>query len=334
MQIENFLSNGNYIVLPTKHKPKVYLNVSDATNAKMGYKLYNPFSWKPRLLKSVSRLLFININSFSKRIFSFSNHNDSKFLRDIENSLGVSLQSSIYISTNKQKLVIQLISNNVIYGYLKFPLNDEGQYRILNEKFGLEKLSDLNLAPKLIHTGQYDGKTYILIENLEGSIGHVDETEWKSILNRYKKRNTFRLSDHPRVIKLRLDLEEKGFLDILKMINEDISSNNSNYLEVYEHGDYAPWNLMKIGNEILPFDYEYFVENGLQFLDEIMYHFRIIVLLKGKKGQEIIDEVRAKMDREDSETLFKIFLAKEVLICHATGENYETELNLLQLLKK
>ena len=333
MHIEEFLSKGYYVALPTKNNPKVYINVSSAANSKMGFGLYNPFSWKARLLKSGTNLLYSYANYFTKKIFSFSKSENETFIKEIERTLETNFQSSIYISTNKQKLVIQLISNNMIYGYVKFPLNDLGQVRILNEKNALEKLIGLRLAPKLLHTGTYEGKTYILTENIQGNIGHVEEDDWKSILNQYQKKNTFKLQTHPRITKLRLNLENNGLLDILKLINEGIKSGKDEYLEVFEHGDFAPWNLIQTKENILPFDYEYFEENGLQFLDELMYHFRVITLLKGKKGQAIIDELRMKFNRSDFEILFKIFLAKEILICKTAGEKYKTELNLLELLK-
>ena len=53
-----------------------------------------------------------------------------------------------------------------------------------------------------------------------------------------------------------------------------------NYLEVYEHGDFAPWNLMVTEKGIIPFDFEYFEEFGLEYLDEIKYHFQIEHFLK------------------------------------------------------
>ena len=105
----------------------------------------------------------------------------------------------------------------------------------------------------------------------------------KMIGNQYRKKNTYKLQTHPRIIELRLNLKDNGLLDILKLINEGVKSGKDEYLEVFEHGDFAPWNLIQTKENILPFDYEYFEENGLQFLDELMYHFRVITLLKGKK---------------------------------------------------
>ena len=53
----NFFSDNKYIVLPTKTKPKVFLSI-DNNCKKNSFKLYQPFSFKAKLLKSIAFYFF------------------------------------------------------------------------------------------------------------------------------------------------------------------------------------------------------------------------------------------------------------------------------------
>ena len=53
MEVIDFLSEGTYVVLPTKATPKVLLTINNSKLAKQAFKLYNPFSFKAKFLKNV-----------------------------------------------------------------------------------------------------------------------------------------------------------------------------------------------------------------------------------------------------------------------------------------
>ena len=104
---------------------------------------------------------------------------------------------------------------------------------------------------------------------------------------------------------------------------------------VYEHGDFAPWNIIKNeNNELKLFDFECFVEDGLEYMDLIKYHFQIESLLNQKKGNELINIILSKLNTENKNLIFKIYLYKEIMIKHTEKVEYENEINLLELMEK
>jgi hypothetical protein len=104
------------------------------------------------------------------------------------------------------------------------------------------------------------------------------------------------------------------------------------YREVYEHGDFAPWNIIQTNTGLVPFDFEYFEEIGLEYLDELKYHVQIENLLKAKTGLELIDSISAKVNISEFQIMFQIFLIKEILTKTKGNESIGLEESLLQLL--
>ena len=104
---------------------------------------------------------------------------------------------------------------------------------------------------------------------------------------------------------------------------------------VYEHGDFAPWNIIKTNNDELKlFDFEYFVKDGLEYMDLIKYYFQIENLLNQKKDNELISSVLTKIENENKNLLFTIYLYKEIMIKYSEKLDYQTELNLLELMEQ
>ena len=69
MNAIKFLSKGTYIKLPTGNQPKVYLAIESKLRAKLSFQLYNPFSVKAKLLKTLVRFFFTYLNTVAKIIF-------------------------------------------------------------------------------------------------------------------------------------------------------------------------------------------------------------------------------------------------------------------------
>lgn len=103
-----FFSSGKYLCLPSKNNPKVILAVNDPITIKNSFKLYNPFSQKAKLLKKVSFFLFLKTYRFSETIFSVLKESKSDFVQHLENKLKIPIQTSLYFSTVKDKVILQL----------------------------------------------------------------------------------------------------------------------------------------------------------------------------------------------------------------------------------
>ncbi len=331
MNANDFLSERRYLLLPTSANPRVFIPIDDHKIADLSFDLYHPFSKKAKFLKCVMWALCVKLNTFANLLLPTVQGSKSEFLIYLESKLERKLTTSVYIATAKDKVVVQLQSNLKVYGYLKYPLSTIGAQRMLNEQQGIAILSKLNIVPDVLLNDRYLGMPFIIIQNLKGVIGNIDDSKYHQVLNKLKKDNVYKLEEHPRIIDLKRKLIALNLPDIFDVLRGVISSSKNEYLEVFEHGDFAPWNLIYTKQGLIPFDFEYFEEYGLEYLDEIKYHFQIENLLHGKVGIELIKTISLNVGIEEFGVIFKIFLIKEIINKIESNESSAFEKSLLKL---
>lgn len=329
----DFLSEGTYLVLPTKANPKVLLSINNSASAKRALKLYNPFSFKAKFLKVVVQFFCLYCNPLAKVFLPTVKVSKSDFIFFLEKKLKTStLTSSLYKATIKDKVVLQLQTDNSIIGYVKYPLNNIGIKHLLNEKKAIEILSEKHLVDSFILSDTYNEKPFLVLKELEGEIKKNNKLDIDAILNAYKKPKSFLLKEHPRVKQLREALKIYDLENYLIILDHICETSRELYDEVFEHGDFAPWNIIESENENMPFDFEYFEEQGLEYLDKIKYHFQIEHLLQGKSGLKLIDAVSAKIDAKEFVIIFKVFLIKEIINKKEVKQSTELEESLFKVL--
>ena len=108
MNATNYLSAKTCVVLPTKSKPRVFLSVDDGATARLSFQLYNPFSARAKLLKSVTKALCVHANPLAKLMLPTIAVKKSKFIEYLEEKLNKQLISSVYVPTDNDKIVMQL----------------------------------------------------------------------------------------------------------------------------------------------------------------------------------------------------------------------------------
>lgn len=329
----SFFSSNSYIFLPTKNNPKVALCVDSSILAKNAFKLYNPFSSNAKKFKILSQRFFTTLNIFSK-IFS-TKKEKSDFSIYLEKLLGQPLIISLYFATVQDKVVLQLQSTDAkIIGYLKYPLNDIGIKRINNEIKAFDMLSKTGIVEPCILTDAYDNKPFLLLKELDGTVDRVEKKFIDSILETFKKEGSFILPKHPRIRNLKKQLLKNEMKEYINKL-ENISNNSTTkYKVVYEHGDFTPWNIIKVKDDYIPFDFEYLVEDGLEYLDMIKYYYQVGKLLEAKENKELYDFVSKEINILEFKKLFELFLIKEILRCKEENEPFDFEENMIKMLEK
>lgn len=330
MQPIDFLAHSTYLHLPTKQNCKVILDVADYRVASNSFKLYNPFSKKARLLKWVAKQCFVTFNPIFKGLATKQSV-DSRFINYLNSALEEDFKVSVYNATAGDKLVLQLQTQDGIYGYVKFPLNALGIRRILNEQKAIETLSEKALVPTLIAALSFNKVPFIITREVQGVIDTIGISETYAVLHRFKKTKQYHLEAHPRVEQLLRQAEQSKMTSLSKRLELCISASESLYYEVFEHGDFTPWNLVKTKDGLMPFDFEYFEENGLEYLDAIKFVYQQAKLLDGLTGVALKDHILTQIDILESELLLELFLIKEILRQEMDGENFEFELQMLDL---
>lgn len=328
--IDIFLSKDDYLYLPTKNNPKVVLTVGNASLAKNAFRLYNPFSTKAKFFKYTVEAAFTHFNVIAKRALICEKKRKSRFIEELEKKLNVSLVSSVYFATAKDKVVLQLQTPDAqLLGYLKFPLSDIGIEHLLNEKRAIDTLSKKSIVQRYRLFDDFEGRPFLLLEPLDGKIGRVEKEELTEILKKFHRSETYALKHHPRIMAMR---EEAGRRapEYLSLLDTICRKSSMKYRLVYEHGDFAPWNIVKVGNELIPFDFEYFVEDGLEHFDLIKYYYQIGKLLKAKEGEALYAFVKESMGIVEFDELFALFLLKEIVRQMRENEDCEFERKLLE----
>lgn len=329
-----FFSSNKYIFLPSKNNPKVALVVDSFSYCENSFKLYNPFSKKAKLFKSITYFLFTKLNIVFN-LFGNKEEESSNFIKYIEKKLNSKIISSIYFATLKDKVVLQLQTReNKIIGYLKFPLNEIGLSHINNEIDAMKILSKEGIIKPALLVDNYENTPFLLIEEIDGQIDLVEKNNLDAILNTFNRNEFFSITSHPRIKQLKLDLEKNKLDQYLNILTNIKNNTKLKYQLVYEHGDFTPWNIVKVGNDFIPFDFEYFVKDGLEYLDLIKYFYQIGKLLNQLNNEDLILFIKQEVNIQEIEELFKIFLIKEILKNIIENEDYLFDENILNLLEK
>lgn len=331
MKNTDFFSSNLYIFLPTTKNPKVALVVDDARLSTNAFKLYNPFSSKAKLFKRVTKFCFRYLGLFLKPILAIKKEK-SLFIKYLEEELHESLVVSLYYATTKDKVVMQIQTKDAkVLGYLKYPLNDIGLKHIKNEIEAFQILSEKNIVEPCIFSKEYDGKPFLLLKELDGVIDIVDKKDVDSILNKFNRDKSYQLKNHPRILELKRLLLKNDMQDYLLKVEEICTNSTISYKLVYEHGDFTPWNIVKVEDDYIPFDFEYFVEGGLEYFDIVKYYYQVGKLLEGKSGYDLVKFIKDKIDIVEIKELLVLFLIKEIVKNKDENEPFEFEESLLKL---
>ena len=329
----NFFSSNSYIFLPTKNNPKVALCVDNSKLAKNAFKLYNPFSLKAKILKNISSFSFMTLNLFAK-LFATTKER-SEFVIYLEKLLDQDLVVSLYFATAKDKVVLQLQSKDAkILGYLKYPISKIGLIHIQNEIKAFEILSSNKTVEPYLLSQEYMGKPFLFLKELDGTIDTVSKKDIDNILEKFKKEDTFTIGEHPRIKQIKEHCQKNDMQEYISKIDEICEKCTLKYSLVYEHGDFAPWNILKVKEEYIPFDFEYFVEDGLEYLDMIKYYYQIGILLENKEEEELYKFVKKKVDIVEFKELFELYLIKEIVRKKEENESLEFEKNMIRTMEK
>lgn len=336
--INNFKSSNSYLFLPTKRHPKVALAIDTKKISKNSFMLYNPFSFKAKVLKNIAYLItLLKLSFFIKREIT-----PSSFILFLEEKLDMKLISSLYFATEKDKVVLQLqtenskVKNSKIIGYIKYPLTLDGKKRLENEKRAIDILFNYGIVDNYILFDTFNHQPFLFFSPLEGNITMPSSNKKiYTLLETLKRDKEYILEKHPRIITLKKDLKKYDLDEYLTLLQKIIYLSKNSYTLVYEHGDFTPWNIMCLKNgEYKLFDFEYFIEDGIEYFDLIKYFYQIGKLLKQMDPSEIIAFIYSKIKISEKELVLQLFLLKEILKQKKEKKNCDYEIKTLKEIVK
>lgn len=315
-----FFSKNKYIVLPSKSNPRVYLAVDNKVLKINSFQLYNPFSVKGKVLKKIAYIF---------PYFNIVKRNKTGFVLFLEDLFNTDFVVSQYISTDKNTIILQLQSEIQGIYYLKFGLNSVGNMKVSNEIKALKLLSNISKA-NLIKEGSYQKNLFLITKQIIGRMSILNNIQIKLILEQMDREKKFVFLDHPRVKKIHdnlLELDNKNYLKLFLKIKI-----NDKVKLVYEHGDFTPWNIIQDADDYILFDFENFVEEGIELFDYIRYNLQVERLIYSKTNKILIESVLKSLDVTFQKELLTLYLLKEVINRVSENSSIEFEDNLLNIM--
>ena len=255
----------------------------------------------------------MNFNAIFLQLFDFDTYDNSEFINFLNEEFQTKFTTSIYHATLRDKVVVQLQSEGLVFGYVKFPMNRLGLKNITNEIKALELLSEKGILNLKMKSMEFKGTPFFVLPELKGNIANIPDIEILKLLESFKKEVSLKLEEQARIIEIKgffIENELKNELEILENI---LKTSKEYYHEVYEHGDFAPWNIIKTNDGLAAFDFEYFTEKGLEYFDLIKYHFQVGRLLKGKNQEDLYQYISQKISIKEIKQILSLFLLKEMM---------------------
>jgi len=316
----DFFSGNKYIALPHRKNPKVLLALGSDIETKASFQIYNPFSFKAKILKKIA-LRFPFFNTVVKK--------KSDFIAFLEKKLKTELISSVYYSSCKYKVVLQLQSNGLVLCYLKLGITDKGNEKVQKE-YGALSILEGDIAPKVIDSGFFKGHFFLLIEPIKG----IQKKPLRQDLNillaelKHSPIKEFKLSNHPRVLSIKKRLVNCNMEQYLMLLDKIIASDNSKYLLVYEHGDFTEWNMQYTDSQYQLIDFEYFEKNGIEGMDLCKFYYAHEVYVNNSQPSKVVNEILQNIGDRLKDILF-IFLLNEVLFRYENNWNNSRDKKVL-----
>lgn len=334
MRDTEFYSNCSYLWIPRKSSAKLALAVDNWAVTSNSFKLYTPHSRNGIFFK----YLMLSLVYFAKFLLATPRRPKSKFISYFENIIGQEIISSIYYSTDKSKVVLQIqnVQDQKIIGYIKVGLNQIGNQRIVNEISANNVMINANINEDIVvlHKGLYNGHRFIMINHLERDRASISDSDVLKFLVSLQTNTKYLLSTHPRILELReklLKLQESSFLSVL---DSAVAVNNIKYRLVFEHGDFARWNIIKTSNKLVLIDLENFCKNGLEHFDALKYFYQDSKLLRKDNVAGIISYVQRKYSFGGFSQIFALMLVKEALLLKSDDQDFSLEIEIMKELMR
>jgi len=220
-----------------------------------------------------------------------------------------------------------------LLGYLKVGLNKIGNEKIENEKKALQMLQGKN-SPTFIDSGEFEEHAFLFLSPINGDSKELSHEEVVGALKGLNKDNYVKkmaLQIHPRIINLHDSLKKINDISLLTIFeNLDLTVEA---IVNYEHGDFAPWNILNNNNKLNLIDFEYFVENGLQEFDLIKYYYQVGTLLKKIRNYKLINYIKEESKLSNFNLFFKLYLLKEICLKFTNEVQSMDEYHLLKFLE-
>ena len=194
-------------------------------------------------------------------------------------------------TSQNDKAVLQIYSDDEIYAYVKVTTNTENAKRFESEANALRNLRDegIEYVPRVIGL-DLDSEVKMFAQSSDKPMGQDVRLEFneqildtvKDLVGKTKKDIDYKDTDFCESVdylKTQMDVFDKEQQSIVKKGIEMVESFNLTF--AFSHGDYTPWNIYYVKDEIRLFDLEYCSFSMPAYVD--VFHYLSQTTLLGKR---------------------------------------------------
>ena len=294
-----------------------------------GMDMYQPSSKKGKMLKKT-------IQKRGKKPFFSGNVKteykeleiDPAIKKQLEDLLGISefnvaaYMGELWTSQN-DKAVLQIYSDDEIYAYVKVTVNADNAKRFEKEVNALNLLREAGIeyVPRVIGL-DLDSEVKMFAQSSDKPMRQEVKLVFnkqildtiKDIVSRTKKNIDYKDSYFCRSVeflKTQMDVFDEDQQPIVKEAIEKVESTDINF--AFSHGDFTPWNVYYVGDEIRLFDLEYCSESMPEYVDAFHYLSQMTLLGQRYTAQCAMREYEHQLDclseyMEDPKTTYICYL--------------------------
>jgi len=288
-----FSKNNKFAFLNFQDGRGYIFPIDNHESIKTGLDVYQPQQFTSRMFKKFSPVLskiFFN-SRFSNVVYLNDSGFGSSLIYGVINSLGkpgIKWAISIGAPGPFRKPVVKLFSSNPQFeAYLKVGFNTNTKLAVKNE---IEALNFLNkekfgylLVPKVIVSGEWQDKLYCLQTSKMAGVGeslkefseiHYNVLDELTALNFTRKNSQDITFIHQLSYKIE-EIENSYYNSLGKLGIEWLLSKNNKIPINFSHGDFTPWNMLKVGDKLYLYDWEFSVNELPAGWDIIRYIIQI-----------------------------------------------------------
>lgn len=277
------------------HTGKTWVMPKDAVNGAMD--MYQPASFMGRkvknsLIKKHKTPFFCRGSKAVEKKIEIN----PEIKQQLEEILGI---SNFYVATymgeqwtsQNDKAVLQIYSDDEIYAYVKVTTNPNNAKRFEKKANALRQIreSGIECVPKVIGL-DLDSEVKMFAQSSDKPMGQEVKLEFneqildtiKDIVVKTKKDIEYKDTDFCKSVeylKKQMDVFDKEQQSIVDEAIKKVESSDINFS--FSHGDFTPWNVYYVGDEIRLFDLEYCSGSMPEYVD--VFHYLTQTTLLGKR---------------------------------------------------
>lgn len=205
-----------------------------------------------------------------------------------------------------QKLTIQIWSQNVIIGYIKYSNLKQAIKSISNEHQVMKDVPE-SIRPKALRIQELGNGIALALSAISGDQIEPKLSNTNKISQAIEplvREKLVEIGNHPWVHKLKANQLD---CDIDRWLNRLASKK---WPIVIQHGDLAPWNIIRNESSLKLIDWEFGNSQGFQYMDEVFYILQTARLIYKWKPiqayQYSIEHLKTKIPTEFCDSIVKL----------------------------